>query len=101
MWWKDGFAKFSPEDFDQLLPRVINHLNKTEAVLYVTDVFCGWDPEFAEPYRFIGEYATHAYFCNIMFPENVRDDSDRAEAGWTILNVPSFLADPDRDGNEI
>ncbi|MCH1511977.1 MAG: phosphoenolpyruvate carboxykinase (ATP) [Acidimicrobiales bacterium] len=100
VWWKDGFAKFSPEDFDQLLPRVINHLNKTEAVLYVTDVFCGWDPEFAEPYRFIGEYATHAYFCNIMFPENVRDDSDRAEAGWTILNVPSFLADPDRDGTK-
>jgi len=100
VWWKDGFAKFSPENFDQLLPRVINHLNKTEAVLYVTDVFCGWDPEFAEPYRFIGEYATHAYFCNIMFPENVRDDSDRAEAGWTILNVPSFLADPDRDGTK-
>lgn len=100
VWWKDSFAKFSPEDFDHLLPRVINHLNKTEAVLYVTDVFCGWDPEFAEPYRFIGEYATHAYFCNIMFPKNVRDDSDRAEAGWTILNVPSFFTDPDRDGTK-
>ncbi|MBG00983.1 MAG: phosphoenolpyruvate carboxykinase (ATP) [Acidimicrobiaceae bacterium] len=100
VWWKDGFAKFSPEDFDELLPRVVEHLNQKKSTLYVTDVFCGWDPEFAEPYRFIGEYATHAYFCNIMFPKNVRDDADRASAGWTILNVPSFLADPERDGTK-
>jgi len=50
-----------------------------------------WKPGFAQ-------YATHAYFCNIMFPKNVRDDSDRAEAGWTLINVPSFECDPDRDG---
>ncbi|MBJ69071.1 MAG: phosphoenolpyruvate carboxykinase (ATP) [Acidimicrobiaceae bacterium] len=98
VWWKDGFGQFPPEKFDELLPRVVEHLNQKEAVLYVTDVFCGWDPEFSEPYRFIGEYATHAYFCNIMFPKDVRDDSDRRSSGWTILNVPSFLAEPDRDG---
>ena len=98
VWWKDGFAQFPPEKFDELLPRVVEHLNQKEAVLYVTDVFCGWDPEFSEPYRFIGEYATHAYFCNIMFPKDLRDDSDRRSSGWTILNVPSFLAEPDRDG---
>ena len=72
-------------------------MNSKEGSLYVTDVFCGWDTEFAEPYRFVGEYATHAYFCNIMFPKAVRDDSDRPETGWTILNVPSFIADPERD----
>lgn len=98
VWWKPGFAKFDPEAFDALLPRVIDHLNDKSATLYVTDVFCGWDPEYSEPYRFVGEYATHAYFCNIMFPKNVRDDSDRAEAGWTIINAPSFIADPERDG---
>ena len=98
VWWKDGFAKFDPDAFDQLLPRVVDYLNAKQGDLYVTDVFCGWDPEFAEPYRFVGEYATHAYFCNIMFPKNVRDDNDRAEAGWTIINVPSFIAEPERDG---
>ena len=97
VWWKPGFAKFDPAKFDELLPRVIAHLNERQAELYVTDVFCGWDPEFAEPYRFVGEYATHAYFCNIMFPKGVRDDGDRAEHGWTIINVPSFVADPERD----
>ena len=98
VWWKPGFAQFDPAAFDELLPRVIEHLNQREATLYVTDVFCGWDPEYSEPYRFVGEYATHAYFCNIMFPKNVRDDSDRAGAGWTIINAPSFIADPERDG---
>ena len=98
VWWKPGFAQFDPAAFDALLPRVIKHLNATQATLYVTDVFCGWDPDFSKPYRFVGEYATHAYFCNIMFPRNVREDSDRAEAGWTIINVPSFVVDPERDG---
>ncbi len=98
VWWKNGFSKFDAAKFDDLLPRVIAHLNERKRHLYVTDVFCGWDPEFAEPYRFVGEYATHAYFCNIMFPQDVRDDSDRAEHGWTLINVPSFECDPDRDG---
>ncbi|MEZ5165153.1 MAG: phosphoenolpyruvate carboxykinase (ATP) [Acidimicrobiales bacterium] len=98
VWWKNGFAKFDPATFDALLPRVIAHLNEQGRHLYVTDVFCGWDTTFAEPYRFVGEYATHAYFCNIMFPKAVRDDADRAEHGWTLINVPSFECDPDRDG---
>ncbi|MDW3219168.1 MAG: phosphoenolpyruvate carboxykinase (ATP) [Acidimicrobiales bacterium] len=98
VWWKSGFAKFDPEQFDALLPRVIDYLNAQDRHLYVTDVFCGWDTQFAEPYRFVGEYATHAYFCNIMFPKNVRDDSDRADSGWTLINVPSFECDPERDG---
>ena len=98
VWWKKGFTKFDPEAFDRLLTRVVEYLNEKQGSLYVTDVFCGWDPEFAEPYRFVGEYATHAYFCNIMFPKAVRDDSDRSEVGWTILNVPSFIAEPERDG---
>lgn len=98
IWWKSDFKRFDPAAFDALLPRVIEHLNTKAGTLYTTDVFCGWDPEFAEPYRFVGEYASHAYFCNIMFPKSVRDDSDRAAHGWTLINVPSFHCDPERDG---
>ncbi len=98
VWWKPDFQKFDADKFDALLPRVIAHLNERQPTLYSTDVFCGWDPAFAEPYRFVGEYATHAYFCNIMFPKQVRDDADRPTAGWTLINVPSFEADPERDG---
>ncbi len=97
VWWKDGFAKFDPSAFDELLPRVVDHVNANESTLYVTDLFCGWDAKFAEPFRFVGEYATHAYFCNVMFPADVRDDVDRADKGWTLINVPSFICDPARD----
>ncbi|MGB1504839.1 MAG: phosphoenolpyruvate carboxykinase (ATP), partial [Acidimicrobiales bacterium] len=62
VWWKNGFSKFDAAAFDALLPRVVEHLNQRGEHLYVTDVFCGWDPTFAEPYRFVGEFATHAYF---------------------------------------
>ena len=98
IWWKGDFQKFDPAAFDTLLPRVIAHLNEKAGTIYTTDVFCGWDPEFAEPYRFVGEYATHAYFCNIMFPRGVRDDPYRQDQGWTLINVPSFHCDPERDG---
>lgn len=98
VWWKDNFKQFDPAAYESLLPRVVAHLNERNSHLYVTDVFCGWDPAFAVPYRFVGEYATHAYFANIMFPKGVRDDADRAGSGWTMLNVPSFHCDPERDG---
>lgn len=98
VWWKADFQQFDPAAFDTLLPRVVEHLNAKNARLYATDVFCGWDPGFAEPYRFVGEFASHAYFCNIMFPRGVRNDADRPETGWTLINVPSFICDPERDG---
>ncbi|MEM7093934.1 MAG: phosphoenolpyruvate carboxykinase (ATP) [Actinomycetota bacterium] len=98
IWWKPDFQQFDPTAYEALLARVVAHLNARDAELYSTDVFCGWDPKFAIPYRFVGEYATHAYFANIMFPKNVRDDMDRVADGWTMINVPSFHCDPERDG---
>jgi len=98
VWWKPDFKQFDAARYEALLPRVIEYLNEKSDTLYATDVFCGWDPAFAKPYRFVGEYATHAYFANIMFPKNVRDDNDRETEGWTMINVPSFRCDPERDG---
>ena len=98
VWWKSDFNKLDPDRFPGLLERVLAHLNKRQATVYTADVFCGWDPEFAIPYRLVSEYATHAFFANIMFPKGVRDDADRESIGWTMINVPSFRCDPDRDG---
>lgn len=112
VWWKTGFARFEPERFDALAVRAAEHLNRRRARLYVTDLYCGWDPSFAEPYRFAGEYASHAYFCNIMFPSRL-DPGPAAngqfrppaaagspgpgEGGWTLLNVPSYIPAQDPD----
>ncbi|MAE27577.1 MAG: phosphoenolpyruvate carboxykinase (ATP) [Planctomycetota bacterium] len=99
IWWKKDFKKFDPDKYTSLLARVVEHLNEKGAELYVKDVYCGNDPSYAAPYRFVGEYATHAMFAHNMFPKDVEGVEDEADKRWTMLNVPSFHCDPDRDGS--
>ncbi len=98
VWWKKDFQKFDPAKFEALLRRVVEHLNGKGASLYVKDVYCGTDPEYAVPYRFVGEYATHALFVHNMFPKGIQGVGDESGKRWTLLNVPTFHCDPDRDG---
>ncbi|MEM6676051.1 MAG: phosphoenolpyruvate carboxykinase (ATP) [Planctomycetota bacterium] len=98
IWWKADLQKFDPDKFEVLLGRVAAHLNERKATLYVKNVFCGTDPSYAVPYRFVGEFATHAMFVHNMFPKGVTGIEDEADKRWTLLNVPSYHADPEIDG---
>ena len=98
VWWKDDLQRFDPDAYTHLLQRVAEHLNRRRATLYVKDVYCGWDPAYAVPYRFVGEYATHAMFAHNMFPKDLPGVSDAAAKRWTMLNVPSYHCEPDVDG---
>lgn len=98
IWWKPDFKKFDPAKYEGLLARVVEHLNAKKASLYVKDVFCGWDPAYAVPYRFVGEYATHAMFAHNMFPKKVAGVEDVDSKRWTMLNVPTFRCNPEIDG---
>ena len=98
IWWKESLKPFEPDRFESLLARVTSHLNASGAMLYVQDGCVGVDPEYAIPYRFVGEYATHALFARNMFPRDVPGLTDREAKRWTMLNVQSFRCDPKRDG---
>ncbi|MFT5288617.1 MAG: phosphoenolpyruvate carboxykinase (ATP) [Planctomycetota bacterium] len=98
VWWKNDFKKFDPTKYEGLLKRVVAHLNEKKGTMYVKDVFCGWDPSYAVPYRFVGEYATHAMFAHNMFPKGIEGVENAEGKRWTMLNVPSFHCDPERDG---
>ncbi|MGQ0701205.1 MAG: phosphoenolpyruvate carboxykinase (ATP) [Panacagrimonas sp.] len=98
IWFKADLGPFDPEKYEGLLKRVISHLNEKNGTLYVKDLFMGSDPAFAVPYRFVGEYATHAFFCDNMFPKNLPGVKDVDARRWTMLNVPSFVCVPERDG---
>jgi len=98
VWWKPDFQKFPAEKFEPLMRRVGEYLNARSASLYVKDVYAGSDPEYAVPYRFVGEFASHALFVHNMFPKGIEGVSDEADKRWTLLNGPSFTTDPDRDG---
>jgi phosphoenolpyruvate carboxykinase (ATP) len=99
VWWKPDLQKYDPAKYTGLLKRVVEHLNAKRATLYVKDVFMGADPEFAVPYRFVGEYATHAFFAHNMFPKDLPGVKDVAARRWTMLNAPSFTCVPERDGS--
>jgi phosphoenolpyruvate carboxykinase (ATP) len=98
IWWKDDVQPYDPEKYQGLLKRVVAHLNAKKASLYVKDVFVGADPDFALPYRFVGEYATHAMFAHNMFPKDLKGVKDVSARRWTMLNAPSFVCEPARDG---
>lgn len=98
IWFKADLSPYEPSAFEGLLKRVIQHLNDKKASLYVKDVFMGSDPEFAVPYRFVGEYASHAMFVHNMFPRNLPGVKDVDARRWTMLNAPSFTCVPERDG---
>jgi phosphoenolpyruvate carboxykinase (ATP) len=98
IWFKADLNPFDPEQYQALLKRVVAYLNDKKATLYTKDVYMGSDPEFAVPYRFVGEYATHAMFAHNMFPKNLQGVKNVDARRWTMLNVPSFVCVPERDG---
>ncbi|MEZ5977315.1 MAG: phosphoenolpyruvate carboxykinase (ATP) [Planctomycetota bacterium] len=98
VWWKNDLQKYDPAKYEGLLKRVVEHLNKKRATLYVKDVYVGSDPSYALPYRFVGEYATHAMFAHNMFPKDLAGVANEEGKRWTMLNSPSFVCEPERDG---
>jgi phosphoenolpyruvate carboxykinase (ATP) len=99
LWFKPDLNPYDPDQYQGLLRRVVEHLNARRSTLYVKDVYMGSDPDFAVPYRFVGEYATHAMFAHNMFPKDVAGVKNVDARRWTMLNVPSFVCEPERDGS--
>ncbi|MDZ7801486.1 MAG: phosphoenolpyruvate carboxykinase [Trueperaceae bacterium] len=66
--------------------------------LFVQDVFVGTHPEFRVPVRVITEYGWHSLFVRNMFVRPTRRALDKHEPVYTIVDVPSFRADPDTMG---
>jgi phosphoenolpyruvate carboxykinase (ATP) len=98
IWFKADLNPYDPDKYQGLLKRVVEHLNSKKGTLYVKDVFMGNDPDLAVPYRFLGEYAAHAMFVDNMFPKDMPGVQSVEARRWTMLNVPSFTCEPERDG---
>ncbi|MGH9880204.1 MAG: phosphoenolpyruvate carboxykinase (ATP), partial [Pyrinomonadaceae bacterium] len=65
--------------------------------LFVQDTFAGADPRYRLPVRVITEFAWHSLFARTMFI-NDRAGEELHRPEFTIINFPSFQADPERDG---
>jgi len=95
VFWGDVNKDFSQEKFNAVKERMMAHAAGRE--LFVQDTFAGADPGYRLPVRIITELAWHSLFARTMFI-NDRKATTPHHPEFTVINLPSFLADPQRDG---
>src|SRR5256885_2561665 len=66
--------------------------------LFVQDTYVGADPRYQFPVRIITELAWHSLFARTMFIKKTDEAGANFKPEFTVINVPSFKADPARDG---
>ena len=96
IWW-DNNAWMSPESFAALKADFLAALGD-KATLYVQDLYGGSQPEHRVRVRVINELAWHSQFIRTLL---VRPDAEELagfEPEFTIVDLPSFQADPARHG---
>ena len=95
VWW-DNVASLTPEQFDLLHRDFLKHAEGME--LHAQDLYAGADPDYRLPVRVYCEYAWHALFIRYMLIRPPEGDLASFEPRMTIIDLPSFKADPARHG---
>ncbi len=95
IWW-DNNKPMSPEHFDVLAQDFLAHAADRD--LFVQDLYAGADPDYRLNARIFTEFAWHALFIRYLLRRPERDQLDGFVPGFTVVNLPSFRADPDRHG---
>ena len=95
VFWGDVNKDFPQDKFNALKDRMMAHATGRE--LFVQDTYVGADHKYRLPVRVINELAWHSLFARTMFISN-SDETEAHKPEFTIINFPSFQADPQRDG---
>jgi len=95
VFWGDINKDFSQEKFNALKERMMAHARRRD--LFVQDTFAGADANYRLPVRIITELAWHSLFARTMFISNQKKAVPQ-QPEFTVINFPSFQADPQRDG---
>jgi phosphoenolpyruvate carboxykinase (ATP) len=97
IWWGEYNRPFAADKFNALLTRLQAFLQGEE--LFVQDCYAGADPNFRLPVRIITEKAWHNLFARNMFIGLETQDAYKKHVpDFTIIQAPSFKADPRVDG---
>jgi ribosomal protein L9 len=95
VFWGDVNKDFPKDKFNALRDRMMAHATGRD--LFVQDTYVGADAKYRLPIRVINELAWHSLFARTMFISNSQN-AEPHQPEFTIINFPSFLADPQRDG---
>jgi phosphoenolpyruvate carboxykinase (ATP) len=95
VFWGDVNKDFPQEKFDAIRDRMMKYASGRD--LFVQDTYAGADAHYRLPVRIITELAWHSLFARTMF---INDDEGRQKhtPEFTVVNIPSFRADPATDG---
>jgi phosphoenolpyruvate carboxykinase (ATP) len=95
VWWDNNRA-MSPEHFDLLYKDMVAHAASRD--LFVQDLIGGADPAYALPVRIVTELAWHSLFIRNLLIRPARASLASFVPDMTIIDLPSFKADPARYG---
>lgn len=95
IWW-DNNKPLSPEHFAVLRQDMLDHAKGMP--LYVQDLVGGADKDNALPTRVVTEFAWHSLFIRNLLIRPERGALASFLPKLTIIDLPSFKADPERHG---
>lgn len=95
VWWGNNKA-LSPEHFERLLEDFLTHGGSRELV--AQDLYAGADPHYRLRARIYTELAWHALFIQHLLIVPPASELDGFDPQFTVINLPSFRADPERHG---
>ncbi|AZO10317.1 MULTISPECIES: phosphoenolpyruvate carboxykinase [unclassified Mesorhizobium] len=95
VWWDNNKA-ISPAQFEALLSDFRAHAATKD--LYVQDLVGGADADLRLPVRVVTEFAWHSLFIRNLLIRPQPAELERFVPEMTIIDLPSFRADPTRHG---
>jgi phosphoenolpyruvate carboxykinase (ATP) len=95
VWWENN-AAMAPDAFDRLHADMLAHMKGRD--YFVQDLYAGADPIHRLDVRMVTELAWHGLFIRHMLRRPERAELDTFSPDWTVINCPSFKADPARHG---
>ena len=95
IWWDNNKA-MAPDHFGVLKGDFLNHAKGKR--LFVQDLYGGADPEHRIKVRVVTEFAWHALFIRYLLRRPSQQEVMGFTPELTIINQPSFKADPAKHG---
>ena len=97
VWWGKSNKPMEPGAFDRLHEDFLAALGK-KGTLFVQDLYGGSQPEHRVKVRVINEFAWHNLFIRTMLVRPEAHELTGFIPDYTIIDLPSFKADPERHG---
>jgi phosphoenolpyruvate carboxykinase (ATP) len=96
VWWGEVNHEISEEHYDKLRARLMDYVS--DKPLYAQDLYIGAHMSHRRSLRVYTETAWASVFVRNLFIRPPREDLATFAPNFTIIDVPSFQADPDTDG---